>query len=119
MRTPPSPCQSSLDFELASGEVRRLRLKRGDSLLVQAGRLWMTRPGDARDHVLSPAQGHVAATPQEVWVQACGACSCRFEQVRIRPEASWADTGLPWGSWFQRVRNGLKRRSSPKVLSGP
>jgi len=119
MHTQPTPCQSAMSIELASGEVRRLRLNRGDSLVVNTGRLWMTRAGDDRDHVLCPAQGHVAAMPQEVLVQACGASACRFEQQRMRPAEPMAAIWQHAGAWFQRWRNGLKRRSSPKVLSGP
>jgi len=69
--------------ELPLGEAHRLALHRGETLLVRSGRLWLTREGDALDHLLQPGRGFVAAGAEDVVVEAIGAQPCRFERHRL------------------------------------
>ncbi len=107
---------------LPLGEVRRLKLGPGDTVLVRQGALWLTREGDAVDHLLRPGRGHVATHAQDVVVEAMGTQPCHFEHHRlVLSGRRWT---LGWGLWLRGAaaqcgRKGLKRRSSPKVLSGP
>lgn len=71
--------------ELPLGEAHRLVLHRGETVLVRCGRLWLTREGDALDHLLQPGRGFVAARAEEVVVEAIGAQPCRFERHRLGP----------------------------------
>ena len=124
----PSACAALLQRQvpqrhaLPLGEVRRLKLGPGDTVLVRQCALWLTREGDAVDHLLRPGRGHVAAHAQDVVVEAMGTQPCHFEQHRLALSGRW--WALGFGAWLrdavlQRGRKGLKRRSSPKVLSGP
>jgi|GEM_PF-2394217 len=119
---PAWPSHVRQDHALSQGEVRRLKLGPGDTVLVRHGALWLTREGDAVDHLLRPGRGHVAAHAQDVVVEAMGTQPCHFEQHRLALSGRW--WALGWGLWLRGAaaqcgRKGLKRRSSPKVLSGP
>jgi len=75
---------ASVSVTLPAGQAARLHLRRGETLLVRHGRLWLTREGDLVDHVLTPGAGHVAAVPQEVVVEAFGQQACLYERHRMR-----------------------------------
>lgn len=68
---------------LPAGQAARLKLRRGEALLVSQGRLWLTRKGDAVDHMLQPGCGHVAGMPQEVVIEALGPQACRYERHAV------------------------------------
>jgi len=84
---------------LPIGEVRRLKLRPGDTVLVRQGALWLTREGDALDHLLRPGRGHVAAHAQEVVVEAMGAQPCHFERHRLGPPRRRRWWAVRWGWW--------------------
>lgn len=69
---------------LPAGQAARLTLRRGETLLVRQGCLWLTREGDPVDHVLRPGSGHVASVPQEVVIEAFGPQVCSYERHRLR-----------------------------------
>lgn len=69
---------------LPAGQAVRLTLRRGETLIVRQGRLWLTREGDPVDHVLWPGSGHVAPVPQEVVIEAFGPQACSYERHRMR-----------------------------------
>ncbi len=88
---------------LPQGEVRRLKLRSGETVVVRRGALWLTREGDALDHLLQPGCGHVAAQAQEVVVEAVGPQPCHFERHRLGGPGLrrwWAFR--PWWRWAGR-----------------
>ncbi len=80
----PARGQSCVSATLPAGQAARLTLRRGETLLVRQGRLWLTREGDPVDHVLWPGSGHVASVPQEVVIEAFGPQACQYERHRLR-----------------------------------
>jgi hypothetical protein len=74
---------------LSGGEegARCVSLRAGDSLHVQQGVLWLTRSGDAQDHVLAAGQCWQAEAAQQVWLGAASAAGCRVLRLRKRPFA--------------------------------
>ncbi|WP_422186419.1 DUF2917 domain-containing protein [Aquabacterium commune] len=68
---------------LPSGGVLRLSLRQGEVLLVRRGRLWLTREGDAVDHLLEAGRGHVSTCAESVVVEAVGAQPCGFERHSV------------------------------------
>jgi len=84
LRTGRPAAPASVSVMLPAAQAARLHLRRGETLLVRHGRLWLTREGDLVDHVLTPGAGHVAAVPQEVVVEAFGQQACLYERHRMR-----------------------------------
>lgn len=80
------PALACVSETLPTGQATRLTLRRGETLLVRQGRLWLTREGDPIDHLLQPGCGHVASAPQEVVIEALGLQACHYE--RHRPSRS-------------------------------
>jgi hypothetical protein len=70
-------------IDLPAGQAHRLRLCAGDVLLVRRGRVWMTREGDPLDHLLTPAQGHVASHPQDVVLESCAREGSVYERLAL------------------------------------
>lgn len=79
----PARGQACVSATLPAGQAQRLMLRRGETLLVRQGRLWLTREGDPVDHVLWPGSGHVASVPQEVVIEAFGPQACSYERHRL------------------------------------
>ena len=79
-RAPPAREPACMSATLPTGQAARLTLRRGETLLVRQGRLWLTREGDAVDHLLEPGCGHVASVPQEVVIEALGPQACHHER---------------------------------------
>lgn len=84
LRPPAMQRQSCSSATLPAGQAARLTLRRGETLLVRQGRLWLTREGDPVDHVLWLGSGHVASVPQEVVIEAFGPQDCHYERHRLR-----------------------------------
>lgn len=82
-RAPRQVAATLVSGNLPSGQARRLTLRRGETLFVRQGRLWLTREGDPTDHVLWPGSGYVAAVPQEVVIEAVGGQLCCYERHRL------------------------------------
>lgn len=82
-RAKPARELTCVSATLAAGQAVRLSLRRGETLLVRQGRLWLTREGDPVDHVLWPGSGHVASVPQEVVIEAFGPQACQYERHRL------------------------------------
>lgn len=83
-RHKPAHDLASESATLPAGQAVRLKLRRGETLLVRQGRLWLTREGDPVDHVLWPGSGHVASVPQDVVIEAFGLQACHYERHRLR-----------------------------------
>lgn len=84
LRPKPTRGATCVSATLPAGQAARLTLRRGETLLVRQGRLWLTREGDPVDHVLWPGAGHVASVPQEVVIEAFGPQACNYERHRLR-----------------------------------
>lgn len=68
---------------LPTQQARTLRLRQGDAVVVRTGRLWLTRSGDSRDHILQPGTCFVASRSEAVVVECFGAASavCDIERA--------------------------------------
>ncbi|MBH1988395.1 MAG: DUF2917 domain-containing protein [Burkholderiales bacterium] len=85
--------------ELPAGSVHRLRLRAGDALLVRRGRVWMTRSGDLRDHLLTPGQGHVAPRSEDVVLESVAQGGSVYEcQASLRTGNVSRVLGRLWSS---------------------
>lgn len=88
-------------IDLPAGQAHRLRLRVGDVLLVHRGRVWMTREGDPRDHLLTPSQGHVAACPQDVVLESCTPAVSLYERQTLPGRVNFSH--LPFRFWRSRL----------------
>ncbi len=79
-------------WALPSGHVQGCTLQQGDVLHVQQGHLWLTRSGDARDHVLAAGQSWVAQGREQVLLEAVGTQVCELRRTPAGP-ATLTDAG--------------------------
>jgi hypothetical protein len=54
----PAITKARAPFELARGEVIALHGRRGQSVEVLSGRLWLTQTGDTGDHFIAAGEQH-------------------------------------------------------------
>ena len=70
-------------------DVQVLRPARAMLLTVREGRIWLTRPGDADDHVLGAGESLAVAAGQRLYVEPwrCGEAACLDWQPLRAPVA--------------------------------
>lgn len=101
IRGPVSSLAPTGPIDLPAGQAHRLRLRAGDVLLVRRGQVWMTREGDPLDHLLTPAQGHVAAHPEEVVLESFVQDGSLYERQALPGRVSFSL--LPFCFWRSRL----------------
>lgn len=84
---------ASVPMHLPAGELRTLRGAGGRWLQVRRGRVWLTMPGDSRDHFLGPGQACRIEVDGPVLIQADGGrpASCRLQDRVDEPDWSTLD----------------------------
>ena len=70
---------------LAPGTALTLSATRGMRLQVEAGRLWLTEPGDTGDHFVAAGDSHALRGGARIVVECDGAAATRF---RLLPPAT-------------------------------
>ena len=113
---PSNPCIS-----LPGGQTRLIHAQGGLTLRVLAGRLWLTRPGDACDHFLKAGDcmelsGHGVLVQADLAPGTPGSDAARFELVGSQPAATvTANQRRFWppGSVWMLVASAVRARWQP------
>ncbi len=87
---------ASACITLAPGQVIACHLRTGHVLQVTQGQLWLTRAGDAQDHVLGPGQRWLAAGREQVWLSALGPGAAQLSTAGGASQVA-AGAGVPAG----------------------
>jgi len=85
-RVEADPC-----VRLAANRPVTLRLRAGACIAVQAGRVWLTRTGDANDYVVEAGERHVALRGGRVLVESLTPQAT----LRVLRDAPAARPGFP------------------------